>query len=286
MFNKVVICGMGVMGGSLGFSLVNNKKVSIVHALVRKENTIKNILNLKLAHKATTNIKEALEGADLVVLAIPASAVRKQIKMILPFIKKQMIITDICSVKHNVVKDSEKLIGERAYFIGSHPMTGSEKFGFSNFIRNLYDHTPCIITPTINTSKTALSKLKNFWKSLNTNIFIMNPREHDLNVALVSHLPHVLSFSFMNLVAMQKEKDAFFKIAAGSFEDMSRISGSSAALWTDIFLNNKKELSKLLKLYNKQIVKFIELLENEDTKAIVKKLEISGKTNQAFLSCH
>jgi len=286
MFNKVVICGMGVMGGSLGFFLVNNKKASIVHALVRKENTINQILKLKLAHKATTCIEDSLDGADLIVLAIPASAVKKQIKMLLPFLKKKMVVTDICSVKYNVVRDSERLIGDNAYFIGSHPMTGSEKFGFSNFIKDLYANTPCIITPTMNTSKTALLKLKNFWKSLNTDIFIMNPREHDLNVAFVSHLPHILSFLFMNLVAKRKEKDAFFKIAAGSFEDISRISGSSATLWADIFLNNKKQLSKLLKMYNKQIINFIELLDNEDSKAIIKKLEISGKMNQEFLNYH
>ena len=254
LMKKVVICGMGVMGGSLGYSLCRTGLIKCVQGLVRRPETIREIIKLKLAHKATDVPREALKDAELIILAIPPETIGGILKSILPFLKPGMIVTDLCSVKKSVVGQCEMMLKGKASYIGSHPMTGTEKFGFSNYVGDLYKDTPCIITPTPNTPVKALKIIKSFWRTVGSKLLIMDPLEHDISASYISHLPHVIAYSLSNTVCRQRASFPFlFKMAAGSYKDMTRIAGSSPSLWVDIFLNNKKEILKSVKEFRNNL---------------------------------
>ena len=242
---------MGVMGSSLGYSLIRENLAGSVHALVRRPEICKKLVALKLSHEATTHPSEAISGADMVILSIPASAVGPTLKEILPFLSRQTVVSDLCSVKKPVVSVCEKILKGRAEFLSVHPMTGTEKFGYENFVKDLYRDKPCILTPTSKTLKTTVSRVADFWKTLGSRVDIMGPGEHDECAALISHLPHIVSFALLSSILKKQGKHPrLLHMAGGSFRDMTRVAGSSPELWADIFLHNKKELLKSVRNFN------------------------------------
>lgn len=261
-WGRVVISGMGVMGASLGYSLVRAKLVREVCALVRRPEICGKLVKMKLAHKATADICEAVTDSDMVILSVPASVVGRQVKSMLPYISGHTVISDLCSVKSPVVRTCERIIGTRAKFLSVHPMTGTEKFGFENYIRDLYRGMPCILTPSDQTSETVVSRVKKFWDALGADTFVLGPYEHDVSAALISHLPHVIAFAYFSGVLKQKHKHPhIFNMAAGSFRDVTRIAGSSPDLWADIFMNNRTEIIKSISLFKKEVDLFLKMLQ-------------------------
>lgn len=281
MFNKVAICGMGVMGASLGYDLLNKNIAKEVYGFIRKPETGEKIISLKLATDAGNDPSKAFSDADMIVLAVPTGVVSEQLKLLLPFVKKHTIITDLCSVKQKVVTESEKILKGKADFVGSHPMTGTEKFGFSNFIKELYKNATCIVTPTKNTSLSASEKTIKMWQILGSNVYKMTPGEHDIGASLISHLPHVVSNVLMASIWSEKEKiPGLFNMSAGSFRDMTRIVESSPELWADIFLNNKKEVLNSIKVFQKKLDLFTQNLKHENVSDILNYLNNTNKSKK------
>lgn len=255
---KITICGMGVMGASLGYQLVKDKRFQNVTGLIRNAQHASKMLKMKIAHNIETNIEKAMSGSSIIILAIPSFAIESTIKELLPHLNSEMLIMDLCSVKKEVVNISNKLLKNKAMFVGAHPMTGTEKTGYTNFIPDLYCFAPCILTPTINTDKTALKKAENFWQMLKVKLFQLSPEEHDEIIGNISHLPHAISFALMDsLLKKSENQNNLFDFAGGSFRDMTRISKSSPELWADILLSNQKEVIRALKSY-KNSLKYIE----------------------------
>ncbi len=284
MFDKVVICGMGVMGGSLGHTLLHSPQVARrVVALVRRAEVIPKILEKRLAHEVFVDVQSAMDGAELIVVATPVAFIPKQVEILCPYLKPSMIVTDVGSVKKNIVKECERIIAKSAAFVGSHPMAGTEKFGFENFVENLYQNTPCIVTPTKRTRTEAFCKVQKFWQALGCHVLFMSPEEHDKNVTWISHLPHVLSFVLLNALLNQRSQTPdLFDMSGGSFRDMTRVAGSSPELWTDIFLSNQKQILKVLDKFRKNLTCFRSLLKNKNQEALHNLLLETSKARNEF----
>lgn len=282
IFQKVVICGMGVMGASLGHTLVKEKLVRCVYGLIRRPEIAGRLVAEKLCHKASSDLKEAIEGAELIVLAIPASAVPVFLRNMLPFLQPGVIISDLCSVKQGVVKAAEATLKKsKAVYLSVHPMTGTEKFGFENYLPDLYRDTPCVITPGVKCPPPVIKKIKTLWESLGSRVLMLTPLEHDICAAWISHLPHVLSYLLFEGVEQQsRRRTNLYAMAAGSFRDMTRIAGSSAPLWADIFLHNKKELLKAVKLFSKGLASFQTLLEKGEEGPLLNRLSLISKAKK------
>lgn len=245
-FDKITIIGVGLIGGSIGLAVKRRHIAGNVTGVFRRKSTLNKALKAKAVDKATMSVMEGVKDADLIIVGSPVHSIPALIKEAARYAKKKAIITDVGSTKGWIIESVEKILKRRRdlYFVGSHPMAGSEKTGVEHARADLLLGAPCIITKDQNTDSAALKKVASFWRSLGAKVTLMSPREHDRSVSLISHLPHVVAFSLAGAVP---EKD--LKYAAEGFKDTTRVASSDSSLWADIFLTNSKELLKAGKLF-------------------------------------
>lgn len=263
IFKNVSIIGMGLMGGSLGFSLVSGKLCSRVTGIGRNINRLKKALAKKACHKITVSYEEGVKDADLVVISLPVFMIPAAFAAIRPYLKKGAIVTDMGSVKEMICGKIAQ-IDRAGCFTGSHPMAGSEKSGIENIIPGLYKGAVCIVTPGRN--KKAAEKITRFWKALGMNVVSMKPAEHDEKTALISHAPHLLAFA--SVLASRKVIEKSQLVIGPGFKDHTRIAASDAGIWAEIFTANKRELLSALDAVVKQAQDIASMVEMNDMKAL------------------
>ncbi|MDP3804029.1 MAG: prephenate dehydrogenase [Candidatus Omnitrophota bacterium] len=256
-FNKIAIIGVGLIGGSIGLAIRRRGLAKDVIGVFRRASTLKKALEYNAVTKGTMNIKDAVLGAELVILAAPVRSIPSLASEVIKYAKAGTVITDVGSTKAWIVNRIEKMIGRSPsiFFVGSHPMAGSEHAGVEFARPDLLEGSPCIVTKTNKTDSRALIKVVNFWKSLGAKVEIMSPASHDRSVSFISHLPHVVGFSLAGAVP---EKE--MRYAAEGFKDTTRVASSDALLWADIFLTNRKEIlrsSRIFERYYRKLIKFI-----------------------------
>jgi prephenate dehydrogenase len=187
----------------------------------------------------------------------------------LPALKTDAIVTDVGSVKADVVRGLESLIAKSgAHFIGSHPMAGAEKTGVAAARADLFQNATCVLTPTRKTNSAALKKLEKFWKSLGARVLKLPPEQHDLFASRTSHLPHVIAATLANHVLNPVNPKMQSQLCATGFRDMTRIASGSPEMWRDIALLNRKKLAKSLDAFISELKKFQHTLKCADAKAI------------------
>jgi prephenate dehydrogenase len=249
---RIAIIGVGLIGGSLALA-IKHRFPSLQIIGVDTPQILKRALKRKAIDVAELSVEQAVQRADLVILAAPVSAIAKLMPLVAKSIPSGTIVTDTGSVKRAVVKQAQKLF-PRGNFIGGHPMAGSEFSGIDAAHPLLFQNALYIITPTSKTHKTALRTVANFFNALDARIITMDPALHDSIVAAVSHLPQLAAVALMNTVGKQHpDAPAHLSLAAGGFRDMTRIASSRFSMWNDILSANKKEIGKVLRLYIRQL---------------------------------
>ncbi len=247
---KVAIIGVGFIGGSIGLAIKNSKlKIKNVIGIGRHKEKLKLAKKIGAIDGYTTDFVKGVKDADIVIVATPVDTIVPITKKIIPHLKQTCIITDVGSVKNAIVKNIKY-----PNFVGSHPMTGSEKTGVRFSSPEIFKNACVVITPSKGTSKYAISEISKLWKSIGAKILTISPEQHDKIVAITSHLPHVLSSAFVNIVwsAYIKNKNVS-KILAGSFRDFTRISDSDSYNWSAICKYNAREIKKYLEKYIKTL---------------------------------
>jgi len=271
MFNKVVIIGTGLIGGSLGLALKKQRLAGQVIGLSRHRK------NARLAKKigAIDVIGASLDAvadADLVILATPVDTIIDFGLSIAEKIKKDCIVIDVGSTKERVVS---KLSALMPNFLGCHPLAGSEKKGIANLNDNIFKGIICIITPTLKTNNYTLNKVKLFWQKLGARIVILSAKKHDQVLAFTSHLPHAIAFSLISSIPVQ-----YLGLSSSGLRDTTRISSSDANLWGEIFLSNRGNLLAALSIFQ---VKFNVLklaLESKNKRRLIKILLSAKKKRE------
>jgi prephenate dehydrogenase len=267
MFKKITIIGVGLIGGSIGLAIRKRKLAREVVGVFRHAQTAKRALRCKAVDKATMDMKEGVEGADLIIIASPVHSIPGLARYAIRFADKGAIITDAGSTKSWIVSDIDKAIGrsKAVSFVGSHPMAGSEHTGVEFARPDLLEGSPCIVTKTSRTNKAALAKVAKFWKSLGARVEIMDPAEHDKSVALISHLPHIVAFSLAGCVP-----EGAMRYAAEGFKDTTRVASSDADLWADIFFSNKKEVLRSARIFSDFYWRLVSMLSKGDSRGVRK----------------
>ena len=269
LFKKVAILGVGLLGGSLGLAIRKRGLAGEVVGLVRREEARTEALDLKIADHVTLDIKEALHGADFIILATPLSIMRPLLEQAAPYIEKEAIVTDVGSVKCSLVKDIEERLVDSARFIGSHPMAGSDKSSMKYADGDLFVGTVCIVTPTSQSDSSALDQVIFFWKSLQTTVSILDPRVHDELLAYASHMPHVVSACIVNaLENAEVSAEDCLKVSGNGWKDTTRIAASSPKIWSDILKENKKEVLRALKACLEELTKAMTAIDEEEKTAV------------------
>lgn len=244
MFNKVVIIGTGLIGGSLGLALRKQGLAGQVVGLSRHQK------NVRLAKKAGAIdcvglSLEVVSDADLVILATPVNTIIEFALKIEKKLRNDCIVIDVGSTKERIVSKLSALLPN---FLGCHPLGGSEKKGIVNLADGLFKGSICILTPTAKTSYRTLNKVKRLWNKLGANIIILSAKKHDQVLAFTSHLPHAVAFSLINSIP-----DQYLSLSSSGLRDTTRISNSDAHLWTEIFLSNRINLLADLSIFQRKL---------------------------------
>jgi prephenate dehydrogenase len=273
-FRKVTIVGVGLLGGSLGQALKKRRLANEVVGYVRRKASIAECKKAAAVDSCTMNLQEAVEDADLIVLCTPLAQMLPLFKEMRASVKKGAIITDVGSVKATLVKQLEPLVAKAgAYFIGSHPMAGAEKTGVTAARENLFENAVCVVTPTRKSNQAALRKTEQLWKAVGARVMRLAPELHDELVSRSSHLPHVAAATLANLVLDPKHPKSQPLLCANGFRDTTRIASGSPEMWRDIAVANRKNLSKALDTFIRELKRFQNALNRGDENAAEKFFE-------------
>lgn len=273
-FNRMVIVGVGLIGGSLAMISRRKGLVKEIIGVGRGAANLKEAVKLNIIDSFTFDISEAVKGADLIVLATPVGSFEWLVKQMRHGLNKGAIITDAGSVKGRMVSRIERLLPRGTYFVAGHPIAGKEKTGVKAASQTLFEGTKCILTPTKKTDASALKKIKALWKAVGAEVVLMDPMLHDKVLGAVSHLPHAAAYSIVNTVAeIKKDGNNFIAFSGGGFKDFTRIAASSPEMWRDIFLNNRENLVNMISRYQKNLEKLKRYIKDNDSKRLIKELE-------------
>ncbi len=260
-----MIFGVGLIGGSVALALKKAGNSPQIVGVGRTEESLKTALELGVIDIATSSIEDALQNADLVLIATPVAQTPAILKSIKPYLSSKTIITDAGSTKGDVLYCAKEILGElSSQFIGGHPIAGAEKSGVTAAIATLYENKNIVLTPTADTSKQAIEMVTQLWQTCAAKVSIMSADTHDNIFAAVSHLPHLLAFALVDNIAARPNTEQLFSFAASGFRDFTRIAGSHPEMWRDISLANKDALLIELDAYETQLSSIKKMLQHGD----------------------
>ena len=265
MINRLAIIGIGLIGGSLSLALKQAGQVKHVVGYARNEATRERALSLGIIDTAAASIEAAVAEADVILLAVPMGAMASVLAEMAPHLTDNMIITDAGSTKAGVVKAASDILGNSiSQFVPGHPIAGTEKSGPSAAFATLYQDHKVILTPMKQTNVSAVETIKTMWQQTGAEVSEMTVEHHDLILAATSHIPHLLSFNLVGLLAQNEDVDEVLRYAAGGFRDFSRIASSNPVMWRDIFLSNHDAILTLLQQYQQQLTEIEQAIQEQD----------------------
>ncbi|MDG1772502.1 MAG: prephenate dehydrogenase/arogenate dehydrogenase family protein [Oceanicoccus sp.] len=268
--NQITVLAVGLIGGSLAKALKANGFSGEIVGWGRREVSLKKGLELGVIDRYSLDLKEAVTGADLIVVATPTLIAADMLKQLASIVDEQVIITDVASVKGNLFTAAKEAFGKvPPNLVLGHPIAGSEKSGVDAARADLFVNHRVILTPTEETNPDALQAVKSLWESTGADLVEMSVDEHDEVLAATSHLPHVLAYTLVDALAGSPEQQNIFRFAAGGFRDFTRIASSDPTMWHEISLANRDALLKMIDRFTDQLGDLRQAIANGDSDNIV-----------------
>jgi len=264
-FNKISIIGVGLIGGSLGLAL-KEKNPNFKITGIDKQEIIKKAIARGAIDEGTVNLEEGIKEADIVIIATPVKTILDLLPKINPFLKRGCLVTDTGSTKGQVVERANEVLSKDVFFIGGHPMAGSEKYGIEEADSHLFQDKTYILTPTKKSNLIATEKIFSLIKMIDANRLILDPLEHDRIVSAVSHLPQIIAVSLINAIgelAIRGNNNNYFKAIGGGFRDMTRIALSPCKIWEDICDTNQENILKMIQEFRNYLEVIEDKLKND-----------------------
>ena len=279
----VCIIGTGLIGGSLALALKQSGFCSRVVGAGRTEATLKKAIELGVIDHYETDFALAVKDADVVVVAVPLSAMKNVFEQIAPGLSSTAIVTDAGSAKQTVINDAESVFAANANrFVPGHPISGTEKSGVTAAFAELYENRKVILTPTENTDVDAVKIVTEMWQAAGAEVESMSAQHHDMVLAGTSHLPHILAFGLVDCLNNLEEVDEVFRFAAGGFRDFTRIASSDPVMWRDICLSNRDDILAMMNKYKDQLQMITSALQDSDGDALIEIFERAKKARDQF----
>lgn len=281
-FKTITIIGVGLIGGSFARVCKKKKLADRIIGFGRDEKNLKKAVELKVIDSYAQNLKDAVSDSDFILLATPVSAIIEIAKEMMPYLKKGAIITDAGSVKGEIVREIDKILPKEIFFVGAHPIAGTEKSGVEASFLDLFVGSRCVVTPALKTDPVALEKVKEIWSETGSEVILMDADKHDRYLAAVSHLPHAVAYALVNSVggldesvrqAHDEKEKGVLSFSAGGFRDFTRIAASHPAMWRDIFLMNKREVVGMINLFQSTLEDIKKAIINNDGKKLENEFE-------------
>lgn len=255
LFERMALIGIGLIGSSIAQAARQRGLVNEISISTRSEATLKRAEELGLGDLYAHDAAVAVEGADLVVLCVPVGANAAVARWIAPALKKGAILTDVGSTKGSVVDQVSPHVPEGVHFIPGHPIAGTEQSGPDAGFPTLFDDRWCILTPPEDVDPQAFEKLSAFWRGCGSDVERMDPKHHDLVLAIVSHLPHLIAYNIVGTADDLETvtKSEVIKYSASGFRDFTRLAASDPTMWRDVCLNNKDAILEMLSRFSEDL---------------------------------
>ena len=265
LFDRMVIAGVGLIGGSLGLAARARGLVGESVGYGRGEENLRTAERRGAVDRYSLTPAEAALGADLIVLAVPVRSLAGVAVELLPHARPEAVVIDVGSVKESVVEALEAAVRAPASFVGCHPVAGTEHSGAANALVDLFERQLCILTPTAATDLRSLGRVRALWEGLGMRVETMQPSAHDRLLGLVSHLPHVVAYALIAAIEGERVggRDPL-AYSGGGLRDTSRIASSHPAMWRDIFLDNRSEVLRAIDGFRVELDRLRDSIERED----------------------
>lgn len=264
MIQRLAVIGLGLMGGSVARAVRAAGKVGSISGYDPDPEQREAALRLGVLDRLGTSAADAVSDANMVILAVPVLRTADALQACLPALKSQAVVTDVGSTKQSVLDDVARLLGELPpWFVAAHPIAGTEKSGVANAQTDLFRNRRVIITPHAAQGRSAQDSVASLWRAVGARVVEMDAGRHDAIFAATSHLPHVLAYSFVDMLARQPGCEDIFANAGGGFRDFTRIASSSEQMWHDIIRANAGPVGVLLQQQIEELQRIQRLLEGQ-----------------------
>ena len=265
---QVAVLGLGLIGGSISLAVLRSFTRVKVVGYTHRPSTRNKARQLAVAGEVVDDICQCVCDSDLVILATPLCTFENIFVEVAGALPSGCIVTDVGSTKVLPHRWADKMLPTSVYYVGSHPIAGSEQKSVEYARDDLFDRAMCVLTATEKTNRRALQVLKRFWSELGCFVKIMTPAEHDRIFANVSHLPHMLAAALINANSSED-----LKLAGKGFMDTSRVASGPANVWADVLLTNTKNAIRGIDKVSSELTKLKEAIRSENKAKIEKLLE-------------
>ena len=275
-FENVAVVGLGLIGGSVCRAIKKFNSSANVVGIDSDKEVLQFAKKEGLVDSVSTDFNVA-SGSNFVVVATYVDSIYDTVEKLLPELRKGCVVTDVGSVKSEIVNKVENLLPQEIHFIGSHPIAGKEHSGIENSDAGLFEGKKIVITPSERSDISAINETTAFWSSIGGEVVRLDPIVHDRVFAYVSHLPHVVAYSLINSVASSDVVDDIFNYSGGGLHDYTRIAASSPEMWKSIFLQNRDSLLESIKTFKLNLEKAESAIKNNDLNELMHILENAQK---------
>lgn len=255
MFERIALVGIGLIGSSLAHVIERQGLAGHVAVSTRSASTLARAKELGLGDSWHEDAADAVRGADLVIVSVPVGASGAVAKAIGPSLKTGAIVTDAGSTKKSVIADMTPHLPDGVHFIPGHPVAGTERSGPDAGFAELFENRWCILTPLSGTDADALGRLTAFWEACGSLVDTMDADHHDLVLAIVSHLPHIIAYNIVGTADDLESvtKSEVIKYSASGFRDFTRLAASDPTMWRDVCLSNRDAILEMLARFSEDL---------------------------------
>jgi prephenate dehydrogenase len=280
---KLALIGVGLVGGSLASALREAGEVDQVIGYDTDPRALSTAIARGIVSGEATSAAAAAVEADVIIIATPVGAMRSTLASIASELQPDAVLTDVGSTKCSVIEDARVTLGPAAArFVPIHPIAGGERPGVEHADPDLFRGRLVISTPNASTDPQALARIEHLWSRVGAKIERLDPEEHDRIFAAVSHLPHLLAFALVAMIAQEPDATAKFAHAGAGFRDFTRIAASSPEMWRDVCLANRDHLISELRSYRGGLDRLLAMIETGDAAALYEVFAIAAGTRRAI----
>lgn len=281
---RICIIGVGLIGGSIARAARLQGLAREVVGFDNCNGNLREALRLGVVDRIADSLPEAVDQADLVVIATPVGATEVIFEALRPLWSDKTLYTDVGSTKLNVIAAAKRCLGRMpGNFVPGHPIAGAESSGAGAASDSLFVNKRVILTTHPDTDDDAVKKISAFWSALGASVSLMDAAHHDAILAATSHLPHVLAFTLVHLLGRKDDQEEIFQYAAGGFRDFTRIASSDPRMWADICLANKEFILLLMSDLSKELQTVSDLMAHNDHQELLRFFTDARHARQRFL---
>jgi cyclohexadieny/prephenate dehydrogenase len=255
IYNRVALIGLGLIASSMFWAMKRKGLAGEVTGYARSQETRDTARRIGLCDRVCDTAAAAVEGADLVVLCVPVGVMGAVAGDIAPHLKPGATVTDVGSVKREVIDSVGPVLPDHVHFIPAHPIAGTEHSGPESGFAELFDNRWCLLVPVPGSNAGEVARLRAFWEELGSNVDEMEPDHHDLVLAVTSHAPHLIAYTMVGVADdLGRVTDSeVIKYSAAGFRDFTRIAASDPTMWRDVFLTNKDATLEILGRFTEEL---------------------------------